>query len=157
MDLDLAKTRLVLKGLIADAQRASAAELEDLEARLDDAQELNGALIADLSQAIAALAARVTELTAALTKLRDRAERLRGYGGGGASSSPFDLATLPAANPTITPEQIVVKQSGVWVRMDWAAFISLVRPPTGGVLELYADDYATSYTLSLDGDDLSLS
>lgn len=74
----------------------------------------------------------------------------RGVGGGGGGSTgneapPFDLDSLGIANPLITPQEIIVKQNGVWLRMTWGAFIDLLPsgPPSS---QSYADDYATNYT-----------
>lgn len=56
----------------------------------------------------------------------------------------FDLDSLGMANPAITPEEIIVKQNGVWLRMTWASFVDLLPTGTPGP-DLYADDYATNY------------
>lgn len=58
----------------------------------------------------------------------------------------FDPDSLGLADPLITPQQIIVKQNGVWLRMNWDDFVVLVGapPPTG---QRYADDYADHYTV----------
>jgi|SRR6185369_17123044 len=71
----------------------------------------------------------------------------QGFGGGvvqvGTSAPPFDLDSLPVGD-TSTPEEVVVKQHGVWVRIGWADFVALVGVPI------------VPLDLSLDGDPLSL-
>jgi len=76
---------------------------------------------------------------------------LSGGGGGGSAPAeptapPFDLDSLGLADPLVTPEETIVKQNGVWLRMRWDDFLALVGapPPTG---QRYADDYADQYTV----------
>lgn len=76
-----------------------------------------------------------------------------GFGSGGGTvtvENPFDFDSLPVGDDT-TPEEIVVKQNGVWVRITWDQFMALVGvEPQTGPLSLNGDD------LSLNGDLLSL-
>lgn len=70
-----------------------------------------------------------------------------GYGAGGGTviqENPFDIDSLPIGDDLTTPEEIVVKQNGIWVRISWSDFMTLIGTP------LVAKD------LSLDGDLLSL-
>lgn len=69
-----------------------------------------------------------------------------GVGGTSETATPFNLDSLGLADPQITPEETVVKQNGVWLRMRWDDFLALVGapPPTG---QRYADDYADHYTV----------
>jgi len=152
---DLTKVRLMLTGLVKQAEAELANEVAALEARMDDSEELNQMLVDDLRRLVVELAERVKELNAMVARLSEKVTRLRSYGGGG-SAAPFDLSSLPTANPAVTPAEVVVKQRGVWVRMQWSDFLVLVKVD-GSDLLTYADDYADNYTLSLDGDPLSLS
>ncbi|MDP3822881.1 MAG: hypothetical protein Q8R33_15525 [Burkholderiales bacterium] len=76
-----------------------------------------------------------------------RGERgLPGEGGGGGGRLPtVDLNKLPAANPLVMPEQMIVRQNGVWLRMPWGVFLDMVGS-TGPSGESYASGYADNYT-----------
>ncbi len=63
---------------------------------------------------------------------------LRGASGGtrvlGAGGSDFDPSSLPMAADSPTPDEVIVKQDGVWVRATWDQFstwIGSVGPATG--------------------------
>jgi hypothetical protein len=74
-------------------------------------------------------------------------------GGGGVAyvESPFDIDSLPIGDET-TPEEIVVKQNGIWVRITWDQFMTLIGTPSEPLaLSLNGDP------LSLNGDALDLS
>jgi hypothetical protein len=76
-----------------------------------------------------------------------------GFGGGGGvvhvEAPPFDIDSLPIGD-TSTPEEIVVKQNGIWVRISWSDFMTLIGTPLETGLSLNGDD------LSLNGDLLDL-
>jgi hypothetical protein len=76
-------------------------------------------------------------------------------GGGGivqieSDAPPFDIDSLPIGD-TSTPEEIVVKQHGIWVRITWDQFMDMV-----GVPQVPLDLSLDGDLLSLDGDQLSL-
>ncbi len=77
-----------------------------------------------------------------------------GAGGGivqvGTDAPPFDLDSLPIGDDT-TPEEIVVKQNGIWVRVTWDQFLAFTAPSDPLPLSLNGDP------LSLNGDLLDLS
>ncbi len=52
----------------------------------------------------------------------------RGFGGGGGGGG-FDPSGLAAASETPTPDQVIVYQSGEWVRASWTQFTGWIGIP----------------------------
>lgn len=98
------------------------------------------------AQAISELQEQILELGERIAKIERTAAvggRLPKPAGAGSFRMPngFDLDSLGVANPAITPEEIIVEQNGVWLRMSWSAFIDQL--PTGPASP---DGYATNYS-----------
>jgi len=79
----------------------------------------------------------------------------QGWGGAivqtGTDAPPFDIDSLPIGD-TSTPEEIVVKQHGEWVRIPWDTFVDLVGVPTVTLEVSLNDDL-----ISLNDDQLGIS
>jgi hypothetical protein len=120
-------------------------ELKRLNLRLRNLEAAPAA-----NQAILEIQEELLSLSARIAHLERNAlvgGRLPKPAGAGSFRMPngFDLDSLGVANPAITPEEVVVQQNGVWLRMSWSAFIDQLPTGTPGP-DLYADDYSTGYS-----------